>query len=63
MAAARLRVPSSAHRCIPERSIQGTGTTLGHLAMVPGGMALVISDARQELRLDLPHPWFDLKAS
>ena len=52
MADGRLQVPSSAHRCIRERSTQGTGTTRGHMATAPGGVALVNSGGRQVLRPD-----------
>jgi hypothetical protein len=47
MAAGRPQVPSSVHLFIPERSIQGTGTTHGRLATVPGGVVLVTSDANK----------------
>lgn len=46
-AAGLLRVRSLAHLFIPERSIQGTVTTHGPLATVPGGVALVIFGASQ----------------
>jgi hypothetical protein len=46
MAAGRPQVPSSVHLFIPERSIQGTGTTHGRLATALGGVVLVISGAK-----------------
>ena len=54
-AAGLLRVRSSAHPFIPERAIQGTGTTHGRLATVPGGVALVIFGASQPC--DRPYPF------